>query len=660
MARGEGWQPGQENVRGEIGDTTLPDKRQQSKIIANIMLGDSQRGPEIMDNNKDDFLFRVARGEIGRDDFRELMLDIRPPVAYTKDKHKPKELFAQLGGNARFRIILSGMMRGTTRGYKSVDVSTLGDFLEICGDPLTLEESGKEDELLAMLPAKHVDSYSETLEDFKKIVYGKRYEYHQQMKLLAEEAKAKHPELAQSRDENIEIIKNIGIASDPRALLTLMRPAYRDVLYKLRDQGVELSKGIEASQEYQEGIAKNTVLQIGRAKLEKVGEDNPLIAAWERSIQQDAFQEVAREKMEAADTIHMTQNNVESFTLDLKGFKVEALAPEAREGLMELLEIRGDEYLGKKLTAGALERNKLLPEFQITIGDQAFWFSSNPYSIDKGRIAVVAYTQSEEGSIVPRSYYRSNSHGVWKYLPGYGTDYDGKINHYAKGVGQESISLPAVFQAALNEITEKEGITLKVDDPELIFAGTAKSGVINKGTFYREMDPEAMRKLDRGSLAGIKDISETLSSQRLLHGDFWGGGKRKVSPEELVLSDKIKNPDYNEKLHNWEQDTELYGRISVEIYPSHDGELKYMFCQDDQGRVWIGGIEDSSELTSIGLRKTWINGGDLTTPAYEYEGSDGGYGNPDMAKGHYVDMWKNYLSKIPIIQEYLVHKEAEQ
>jgi hypothetical protein len=54
----------------------------------------------------------------------------------------------------------------------------------------------------------------------------------------------------------------------------------------------------------------------------------------------------------------------------------------------------------------------------------------------------------------------------------------------------------------------------------------------------------------------------------------------------------------------------------------------------------------------MGVRKKWVKGENLTTPAYEYFTQDGGYGNTSKTNGRYVDMFKNYLSKVPVIQEY--------
>ena len=62
----------------------------------------------------------------------------------------------------------------------------------------------------------------------------------------------------------------------------------------------------------------------------------------------------------------------------------------------------------------------------------------------------------------------------------------------------------------------------------------------------------------------------------------------------------------------------------------------------------------AGNLTSTGINKPWILAGDLVTPAYEYEALSNNYGDTNDRKGPYVDMFNNYLSKIKVIQEYLL------
>ena len=84
-----------------------------------------------------------------------------------------------------------------------------------------------------------------------------------------------------------------------------------------------------------------------------------------------------------------------------------------------------------------------------------------------------------------------------------------------------------------------------------------------------------------------------------------------------------------------------------------------MFCRDKVGRVWVGGVESEGEIRTTGLRDQWVSAPFLTTPAFEYASMSEGYGNPKLRSeeyGEYIDMFENYLSKIPIIQEYLTRR----
>ena len=104
--------------------------------------------------------------------------------------------------------------------------------------------------------------------------------------------------------------------------------------------------------------------------------------------------------------------------------------------------------------------------------------------------------------------------------------------------------------------------------------------------------------------------------------------------------------------------------VIFHIYPSQDEKLNYMFMQKGN-KVAISLIETTDKITSAGVRKKYVFNEyvrDLTTPIYEYKYIDrngilhdqtDGYGNDQDKQGPYVDMFKNYLSKIPMIQEYM-------
>lgn len=303
------------------------------------------------------------------------------------------------------------------------------------------------------------------------------------------------------------------------------------------------------------------------------------------------------------------------------------------EKILNQVQIEGDKYKSKKLTPEIIRENQLVPKYKIKVGDISVWFSSQTYDIGKGRIAVMAYVKKED-KVIARSYYRSNSQGVWRFLPDYETDNQGKIILYGKGYHEQSIVLPIAMQKAMEEIAQKKpALEIKNEDPQLLLAGTAKHfSWDEKSKYYQEIE----------------------SSPRKLDGNFYAtSSKKRLAPESLHFNNPEDKPDFFKILTSWTAKSSLYGDISMEVFSSQNKAFKYVFCRDKKNRVWISAIEDNSEIQSSGLKKNWVLGGDLTTPAYEYNIQAGSYGNANDMKGKYCDMYEKYISKIPIIKEYL-------
>ncbi|MDP2695726.1 MAG: hypothetical protein Q8O87_00550 [bacterium] len=384
--------------------------------------------------------------------------------------------------------------------------------------------------------------------------------------------------------------------------------------------------------------------------------------------------------------------------------------------------VQGGRYKGYFLTTEILEDVGLEPKHKLTI-DNTDIYSSPIYTLEN-RMAVVAYVK-KDGKTFVRSYYRSNSQGVWRYLPDYGLmpDHSGNMGMLGKGYEEQSVNLPIALQEALSKIAaDSPAYEIRNQDPSFILAGTAVEGG-RPNAFYLEIDAQPQRldsdfynkpviqtisadrieevvdEVRRGSIpidrltrsGGLRNqvrylieadriddlpesrpghwgISEARNFDELYDGiNFVGGVKQldsgfKAKPEQIRLS-KAQSPDFSNLITSWEQETGLYGKIRIEAFSSNDGKFKFMFCSDSANRVWIGGIEAEGEVQSSGLNKAWVDGGDLTTPAYEYKLSHadqtGGYGNDAMKKESYVDMYKNYLSKIPVIKQYVDMRMTE-
>lgn len=324
---------------------------------------------------------------------------------------------------------------------------------------------------------------------------------------------------------------------------------------------------------------------------------------------------------------------------DLFGIPKE-LTPEQQMQLAAKIEIHGDPYQGNLLTAKELMDAGLGPRHEVRVSDKLTMALSAPYDLGSGRVAIVGYVPDGDRTIV-RTYYLSNSHGVWKYLPHYTVNTSGEINWFGKGYSQASIALPHTLQRAIATLNETAP-PIPVKDPKRVFAGTARP---TPGSYP---NPKS----------NITYVREVGFNAQPLPGRFAKPLAEQTKRDPLILPSTIRferqedQPHYGRAIYSYQQPSNLYGPITIEVIPSNNAELLYHVARDARNRVWIANVENRSAITSLGVRTSYVDAGNLTTPAFDYNTEVGDYGNQDLRSGYYIDTFKNYLSKIPIIQEY--------
>lgn len=322
---------------------------------------------------------------------------------------------------------------------------------------------------------------------------------------------------------------------------------------------------------------------------------------------------------------------------DKEVFDVESCSDEESREILGKSLINGDPfpYLDKSylLTPDILEYNDLGPRRKIMFEGTEIGLS-NSYRCD-GHDAVVGYVKTDEGYKV-RSYYRSNSQGSWRYLPEYvpnpGSNHP--LEWFGKGYNEAMLTLPCEMQVALNQVMQDEKANIKTV-PEFILAGTAKL----YNSKYDFIMAKAAKEL-RGDVYEEADSSPVVDFGAL------------DDPNRVVVGER-ESPNFKKELIEWDSMTGMYGHLKNRVYKSYNGKLKYTFSEDDQGRAFISNIETNGKITSAGIRKEWVLGGGVEMPLYEYKSQDNGYGDDNDMKGGYVCMWKGYLSKMKIIQDYL-------
>lgn len=340
---------------------------------------------------------------------------------------------------------------------------------------------------------------------------------------------------------------------------------------------------------------------------------------------------------------------------------IEVGQAEARN-MMNSTIVRGEMWVDgaieRRLTTQVLLRNGLIPRWKLYFDGKEIALSG-AFKVGT-RDVVIGYVRISDGDasetaagmvvggkpsarMVARTYYRNGPTGVWRYLADYVVkDFSGKKSEIWPGVGyaEEMFRLPAELQAKLSEVAEKGMVEFSADEPEFLFAGTAKK--------YSSVE-EYLKLRRKNELVG--EVYTEVASRPLVA--LSGTSRMRLNPEKLTISEISQKPDFRRKLDEWQISTTLYGRLVVECFPSVDGSLKYIFAEDRRNRAFLIGVDAAeSEVTSTGLRANWIFAGDLATPLYVAKNMADGFGDETETKGQYIGMWKNYVSKIKLIREY--------
>ena len=305
-----------------------------------------------------------------------------------------------------------------------------------------------------------------------------------------------------------------------------------------------------------------------------------------------------------------------------------------------------------------LERG-LAPGYQTEVEGVKFSFSHAVHF--GGHDAVVSYVQMPgEQVVTARGYYRSGSAGVWRYLPDYKMHEPGKVLWYGKGSNEEQLTLPTELQAALDDVVEmswglrestnpaatvnairQEGNDWRKRNPfvEEAFFGTARR--ISEGKYYTGMRERGVIRDALGVEVNPRPILE-------YDADFRTGGV----PEQMAIGGAL-GVDFKHEKKRFRMRTPIQGNVTGREYPSRDGGLNYLFLEMEDGRASLASIQlNGSPITSTGLRRDWVRGGDLVTPLYEYRTQTSGMGDESDVRGRYVGMWRNCVSRFPIIKEY--------
>lgn len=297
----------------------------------------------------------------------------------------------------------------------------------------------------------------------------------------------------------------------------------------------------------------------------------------------------------------------------------------------------GNEY---RLSISNLLSSGLVPTYELTLENQNIVLSS-PFQLSDGRGAILAYLTTPAGAKV-RAYYLNTKTGLWHYAP--------DIIRGARGEGMASIGeaygatstmLPVALQDILSDMIKNYGFReITTVNPDFLFAGTAMA--YNTQQEYRET-------LAKGQMRG--DFY-TEVDKNPIHQNWQTVGKNKNVPQLISVNTNLA-PNFSATTMQFTTYSILAGQLNADAFTSNDTSAIWLFCSDEWGRAWLGNIEIVSPLTSTGCRRDWMSAGDLATPLYEYSTQAANYGDPSDTRKGLVGMWTQYLSKIPLLQEYI-------
>lgn len=304
--------------------------------------------------------------------------------------------------------------------------------------------------------------------------------------------------------------------------------------------------------------------------------------------------------------------------------------------------ISGDGWLQNDqiymLTPQILEKVGLGPRFLIEIGGVEIAFSK-VFKADVHE-AAIAYVKVHN-VVKVRSYYRSNSQGMWRYLADY-VGGNGEIAWYGVGRNEESLTLPLKIQKELNMIAKREIFEVPGVNMGFFLGGTAKR--FNSKEEYKQLVAD-------GKMEG--DYYKEVSNDPILN---FGVLSTLKHPPESIDVEGENAPNFRKQLDHYDMHTEMYGDVTVRQFPSEDDNLRYIMFEvghGDNKKAWVGSIEVNATITSTGLKSEWVSTGDVCTPLLEYQTMTGGYGVPDGRNDGYESMWEKYLSLMPIVKKYL-------
>jgi hypothetical protein len=259
-------------------------------------------------------------------------------------------------------------------------------------------------------------------------------------------------------------------------------------------------------------------------------------------------------------------------------------------------------------------QNGLQPVKTVQIGNQTYHLSK-PFMLSIGgeqKIVTIGFQETPNG-VVPRTFYLSQSHGVFRAAPaanGIGlTISKGPVNwDTRKFVNESIVDINATDQGKIARWVNSAGVDTSL--PEDVAARAAYGHL-------ESLDSNELNHFLNPSAVGKPFVLNSNTAPNFAAGPL----------------------DY------WTMDNPLYGPTEGFVYKSNDGNVTYIVLRNSNGEVWVPSIQDAkTTFTPFGTRAEAFNAPELTeTPQIHGDGPGPYEPNPEFKKNQLNEGFRKNL-----------------
>ena len=239
----------------------------------------------------------------------------------------------------------------------------------------------------------------------------------------------------------------------------------------------------------------------------------------------------------------------------------------------------------------------LEPKYTVEIGGQRFHVSK-PFVGAEGKTAVIAFQETANGTVVPRTFYISNEHGVWRAATG--TSQAKNLIH--KGPFK-------IVDSGGKEITKQQWFE-KGGQPVFANEGAVDVAAELQGPLHRWAGQQQPLKLaddvmERAYFNHLERVDGGLGQEPAEFASFVSRAdvELPLAKEGPRLAGGLR-PDVT-ILDQWSFNSPIYGRLDGALFRSQNGQALYVALRDSKGRTFVPSIQNAEAgITPFGTRTT--------------------------------------------------------